>query len=167
MRLVIVTFHWYSASTVRHPFPFLCHSVNLKSVRRRAQIEAYVIVSHFFSDGRALISKRCNHFDVDWIWWENEEGASFLTRTLLVFRGWLVGPTVGRLADAGPVRQTCLCLSEMRQRLHLEGKPSASLEHWLRITTDVLLQIVRLQNQQEGHTLQAHETRAFATSGLA
>ena len=90
-----------------------------------------------------------------------------LTETLLIFRGWFVRPTAGRLADVGPIRQTCLCLSEMRQRLHLESESPASLKHWLRITTYVLLQILRLQNQQKGHTLQAYETRALANSSLA
>ena len=91
----------------------------------------------------------------------------YLTETLLIFRGWFVRPTAGRLADVGPIRQTCLCLSEMRQRLHLESESPASLKHWLRITTYVLLQILRLQNQQKGHTLQAYETRALANSSLA
>lgn len=92
----------------------------------------------------------------------------FLTRSLLIFRGRLVGPTIGRLADAWPIRgQARLCLPEVRQRLHMEGEPSTTLEHRLRITTYVLLQVVRLQNEQKGHTLQAHETRALAAARLA
>lgn len=104
---------------------------------------------------------------------ENERRGSippffFLTRSLLIFRGRLVGPTIGRLADAWPIRgQARLCLPEVRQRLHMEGEPSTTLEHRLRITTYVLLQVVRLQNEQKGHTLQAHETRALAAARLA
>lgn len=86
----------------------------------------------------------------------------FLTRTLLIFRGQLVGVPAGRYA-----RQTDLCVPEMRQGLHLEGEPTTSPEHRLRPATDVLLQTVRLQDQQKGHSVQAHETRALATPCLA